>query len=85
MRLRRPHAKSAVNANSPIDLRLNEYHRRLDEAVSHWVHGEGASFQFNAAHHELAVVRRLVGNLDGWTNTTAWCMAAQRSGEFSPV
>jgi len=48
-----------------LDLRLNEYHRRLDEAVSHWVHGDGASFQLNAALHELAVMRRLVGELDG--------------------
>jgi radical SAM superfamily enzyme YgiQ (UPF0313 family) len=48
-----------------LDLRLNDYHRRLDEAVSHWVHGDGTSFQLNAAHHELAVIRRLVGNLDG--------------------
>jgi anaerobic magnesium-protoporphyrin IX monomethyl ester cyclase len=48
-----------------LDLRLNEYHRRLDEAVSHWVHGDGASFQLNTAMHELAVMRRLVGDLDG--------------------
>jgi radical SAM superfamily enzyme YgiQ (UPF0313 family) len=48
-----------------LDLRLNEYHRRLDEAVSHWVHGDGASHQLNMAQHELAIVRRLVGELDG--------------------
>jgi radical SAM superfamily enzyme YgiQ (UPF0313 family) len=48
-----------------LDLRLNEYHRRLDEAVSHWVHGDGASFQLNMAWHEVAVMRRLVGTLDG--------------------
>jgi hypothetical protein len=48
-----------------LDLRLNEYHRRLDEIVSHWVHGDGASFQLNLALHELAVMRRLVGELDG--------------------
>jgi len=48
-----------------LDLRLNEYHRRLDEAVSHWVHGDGASFQLNMAWHEVAVMSRLVGGLDG--------------------
>jgi radical SAM superfamily enzyme YgiQ (UPF0313 family) len=48
-----------------LDPRLNEYHRRLDEAVGHWVHGDGASFQLNMVLHELAVMRRLVGELDG--------------------
>ena len=48
-----------------LDLRLNEYQRRLDEAVAHWVHGDGASFQLNIALHEVAVMRRLIGELDG--------------------
>jgi radical SAM superfamily enzyme YgiQ (UPF0313 family) len=48
-----------------LDLRLNEYHRRLDDAVSSWVHGDGASYQLNGALHEYHVAQRLVGDLDG--------------------
>jgi radical SAM superfamily enzyme YgiQ (UPF0313 family) len=48
-----------------LDLRLNEYHRLLDDAVSYWVHGDGASYQLNGALHEYYVAQRLVGDLDG--------------------
>jgi radical SAM superfamily enzyme YgiQ (UPF0313 family) len=43
------------------DLRLNEYHRLLDAAVSPWIHGEGLSHQFNWAWHELSIIDRLIG------------------------
>jgi radical SAM superfamily enzyme YgiQ (UPF0313 family) len=48
-----------------LDRRLNEYHRRLDDAASYWVHGDGASYQLNGALHEYHVAQRLVGDLDG--------------------
>lgn len=48
-----------------LDLRLNDYHRLLDNAVAGWIHGEGVSHQLNWAWHELAIVDRLVGALEG--------------------
>jgi hypothetical protein len=48
-----------------LDLRLNEYHRRLDAAVGGWIHGEGVSHQLNWAWNEITVIERVVGRLDG--------------------
>jgi anaerobic magnesium-protoporphyrin IX monomethyl ester cyclase len=48
-----------------LDPRLNEYHRRLDEAVGGWIHGDGVSHQLNWAWSEITVVERVVGRLDG--------------------
>jgi anaerobic magnesium-protoporphyrin IX monomethyl ester cyclase len=48
-----------------LDPRLNDYHRLLDAAVTGWIHGDGVSHQLNWAWHELEVLERLVGSLEG--------------------
>jgi anaerobic magnesium-protoporphyrin IX monomethyl ester cyclase len=48
-----------------LDPRLDEFHRLLDAAAGHWIHGEGVSHRLNWAWHELTVARRLVDGLEG--------------------
>jgi radical SAM superfamily enzyme YgiQ (UPF0313 family) len=48
-----------------LDPRLGTYHSLLDAAVAPWIHGTGLSHQLNWAWHEVFVIRRLVGELDG--------------------
>lgn len=48
-----------------LDPRLNEYHALLDQAVGGWIHDDGVSHQLNWARHEIEVLERLVGDLDG--------------------
>jgi radical SAM superfamily enzyme YgiQ (UPF0313 family) len=42
-----------------LDLRLNEYHRLLTNAVRPWIHHEGLSYELNYAWDEFEAVRRL--------------------------
>jgi anaerobic magnesium-protoporphyrin IX monomethyl ester cyclase len=48
-----------------LDPRLDDFHRLLDRAAGHWIHGEGVSHRLNWAWHELTVARRLVDKLEG--------------------
>lgn len=48
-----------------LDPRLDRFHRLLDGAAGHWIHGEGVSHRLNWAWHELTVARRLVDGLEG--------------------
>jgi anaerobic magnesium-protoporphyrin IX monomethyl ester cyclase len=48
-----------------LDPRLDDFHRRLDGAAGHWIHGEGVSHRLNWAWHEFTVARRLVDGLEG--------------------
>lgn len=48
-----------------LDPRLDDFHRLLDRAAGHWIHGEGVSHRLNWAWHELNVARRLVEGLEG--------------------
>jgi anaerobic magnesium-protoporphyrin IX monomethyl ester cyclase len=48
-----------------LDPRLDEFHRLLDGAAGHWIHGEGVSHRLNWAWHEFTVARRLVDGLQG--------------------
>lgn len=48
-----------------LDPRLDDFHRLLDAAAGHWIHGDGASHRLNWAWHELTVARRLVEGLVG--------------------
>jgi radical SAM superfamily enzyme YgiQ (UPF0313 family) len=48
-----------------LDLRLNEYHRLLKQAVRPWIHNQGFSYELNYAWDELETVRRLVPEIQG--------------------
>ncbi len=48
-----------------LDLRLNEYHRLLSQAVRPWIHNEGLSNRMNYAWDELETIRRLVPDVEG--------------------
>jgi radical SAM superfamily enzyme YgiQ (UPF0313 family) len=48
-----------------LDPRLDDFHRLLDRAAGHWIHGEGVSHRLNWAWHELTVARRLLDELVG--------------------
>jgi hypothetical protein len=48
-----------------LDPRLDDFHRLLDGAAGHWIHGEGVSHRLNWAWHEFTVARRLVDGLEG--------------------
>lgn len=48
-----------------LDVRLNDYHRRLTNAVRPWIHGEGLSYQLSYASDELETVVRLVPEVEG--------------------
>jgi anaerobic magnesium-protoporphyrin IX monomethyl ester cyclase len=47
------------------DLRLNEYHRLLTQAVRPWIHNQGLSYELNYALDELETMRRLTPELLG--------------------
>jgi anaerobic magnesium-protoporphyrin IX monomethyl ester cyclase len=49
-----------------LDLRLNEYHRLLSQAVRPWIHNNGLSYQLNYAWDELETFRRLVPEVQGY-------------------
>ena len=73
-----------------LDPRLDDFHRLLDAAAGHWIHGDGASHRLNWAWHELTVARRLVAGLEGvdeyrWelAALTAWCR--QLDGELLDI
>jgi radical SAM superfamily enzyme YgiQ (UPF0313 family) len=48
-----------------LDPRLDDFHRLLDRAAGHWIHGEGVSHRLNWAWHEFTVAQRLVDGLEG--------------------
>jgi anaerobic magnesium-protoporphyrin IX monomethyl ester cyclase len=48
-----------------LDLRLNEFHRRLVPTVRPWIYKEGFSYQLNYAWDELETVRRLAPLVKG--------------------
>ena len=48
-----------------LDLRLNEYHRLLSQAVRSWIHREGLSYELNYAWDEFETVRRLAPDVQG--------------------
>ena len=48
-----------------LDLRLNDYHRLLSDAIRPWIHDEGLSHQLTYAGDELETMERLVPGLHG--------------------
>jgi anaerobic magnesium-protoporphyrin IX monomethyl ester cyclase len=48
-----------------LDLRLNEYHYLLSQAVRPWIHNEGLSHQVSYAWDELETIARLVPTAHG--------------------
>jgi anaerobic magnesium-protoporphyrin IX monomethyl ester cyclase len=54
-----------------LDLRLNDYHRRLTTTVKPWLRDEGLSYRFNYAIDELATFRRLVPEVRGHEDYSA--------------
>ena len=48
-----------------LDLRINEYHRLLTEAVSPWIHKEGLSYSLGNAIDELETIDRLAPEVRG--------------------
>jgi radical SAM superfamily enzyme YgiQ (UPF0313 family) len=48
-----------------LDLRLNEFHRRLVPTVRPWIYKEGLSYQLNYAWDELETIRRLAPAVKG--------------------
>jgi radical SAM superfamily enzyme YgiQ (UPF0313 family) len=48
-----------------LDVRLNEYHRVLSQAVRPWIHNFGLSNELNYAWDEFTAVRRLVPSVTG--------------------
>lgn len=48
-----------------LDLRLNDYYRRLHTAARAWLDSEGVSHELNWAREELEVATRLSGGLTG--------------------
>jgi anaerobic magnesium-protoporphyrin IX monomethyl ester cyclase len=48
-----------------LDLRINEYHRLLTQAVRSWIHKEGLAYQISYAWDELETIARLVPTAAG--------------------
>jgi anaerobic magnesium-protoporphyrin IX monomethyl ester cyclase len=48
-----------------LDVRLNEYHRLLSQAVRPWIHNEGLSYQLSYAWDELETITRLIPGTQG--------------------
>jgi anaerobic magnesium-protoporphyrin IX monomethyl ester cyclase len=48
-----------------LDLRLNEYHRLLTQAVRPWIHNQGLSYQLSYAWDELETITRLIPGIQG--------------------
>jgi anaerobic magnesium-protoporphyrin IX monomethyl ester cyclase len=54
-----------------LDVRLNEYHRLLDQTIRHWIHNQGVSNELNYAWDELEAVKRLVPGVQGLESYSA--------------
>ena len=48
-----------------LDLRINEYHRLLTQAVRPWIHNQGLSYSLNEAADELETIHRLAPGCHG--------------------
>jgi hypothetical protein len=48
-----------------LDLRINEYHRELTQAVRPWIHNQGLSYSLNEAADELETINRLAPGCHG--------------------